>query len=180
MRRLQALSLALALAPVLLVGPAAAQDSRSEAPTRELVSLLDKQKLDAIAARIGEEEFAAALYIPGVQLLVVSAKYTAPALLNEKIINRNYRDVYLDLSAASVPESKLFIEDMRADGLHPRRKGDDPFDIVTRGTNAPFLLDGETKAKKISEAQYERTFAEADAEYERIIQALLTEIRKTS
>lgn len=165
---------------MLLTGPVVAQDSRSEAPTRELVSLLDKQKLDAIAARLGEEEFAAALYVPGVQLLVVAAKYSAPALLNEKIINRQYRDVYLDLSSASVPESKLFIEDMRADGLHPRRRGDSPFDIVTKGTGAPFMLDGDAKAKKISEEQYERTFAEYDAEYVRIIQALLEEIRKTS
>jgi hypothetical protein len=180
MRRLQALSLTLALAPVLLAGPAAAQDSRSEAPVRELVSLLEKQKLDAIAARLGEEEFAAALFIPGVQLLVVSAKYSAPVLLNEKILNRNYRDVYLDLASASVPDSKLFIEDMRADGLHPDRDGDDPFDIVTRGTGAPFLLDGEPRRRRVSEDEYMKVFAQADADYERIIQALLAEARKGS
>ena len=100
---------------------AAPQESnKTQALAKQLTDILQTQKLDAIAAKTGEDHFAAILFIPGVQMLVVSARYAAPALLNEKIIGRQYRDVYLDLASASVPDSKLFIEDMQADGLAAR------------------------------------------------------------
>jgi len=62
--------------------------------------------------------FVAALYFPGIQLLVVSGKYTVPQLLTERVNKKEYRDVYLDLNGASVAESKVFIEDPGADGFN--------------------------------------------------------------
>ncbi len=181
MTRLLALPITFTLLAGLLVSPSVAQDqSRTPTLARELAELLQTQKLDSMATQLGEDQFAAVLFFPGVQMLVVSARYTAPVLLKEKIIGRNYRDVYLDLASASIPDSKLFIEDMRADGLQPRRQGDDPFDIVTRGTGAGFAFDGDHRKKKISEEEYDKAYATADADYEKILNALLAEARKAS
>ncbi len=83
------------------------------------------RKLDAIAAADPSEPgaFVAALYIQGSQLLVVSAKYAAPPLLTAKIKAKEYRDVYIDLSSASVAGSKVFVIDQNCDGLAPKPDG---------------------------------------------------------
>jgi hypothetical protein len=173
--------------PTLLLGAllgvsapaqAQAQEARSVAQTRELVELLEAQKLDAVAAKLGDEEFAAILYIPGVQILAVSARYGAPSLLDDKIARRTYRDVYLDLASASIPESKVFIEDMNADGLRPDRSGSDPFDLYTKGTAASVMFDGDYRDRGLDEAAYQNAFQAAEAAYERMLSALIEELRK--
>ena len=167
------------VAALLQVCVAAAQESsKTQALAQELTELLQKQKLDSMAAKLGDDQFAAVLYIPGVQLLVVQARYTAPVLLNEKILLHNYRDAYMDLASASIPDSKLFIEDMLADGVRPRREGSIPFDIVTRGTGSSVQFDGDWKKKKLTEDEYMKTFADTEAAYERILTALVAEARK--
>jgi hypothetical protein len=165
---------------LLVTAPAAVAQSegRTQALAKELSDLLTTQKLDAIATRLTEDTFAAALFFPGVQTLVVSAKYAAPTLLVEKIVNRQYRDIYMDLAAASVPESKVMYEDSQCDGL--KRDGDGRFDIVTRGNGAAFILDGDHKKKKISEEEYARTYSEFEGDYEKILAALIAEARKSS
>lgn len=177
----RSLAALLALVSLLATAPTvSAQDARTTALAKELADLMTKQKLDAIGAKLSEDTFTAALFFPGVQLLVVSAKYAAPPLLNEKIVNRQYRDVYMDLAAASVPESKLMFEDMQSDGLRRERRGDEPFDIVTRGMGAGFQLDGDYKKKKISEEEYDRAFAGFETEYEKLLTALIAEAKKSS
>ncbi len=177
-RPLSALALLLAITTGLATPDAAAQPTRTQALARELTDLLQKQKLDAMAVKMGEDHFAAVLFIPGVQLLVVSAKYAAPVLLNERILTKQYKDAYLDLASASVPDSKLFIEDMQADGLKARRSGNEPFDVVTRGTTASFPLDGDHRKKKISEEEYDKAFADFEGAYEKILAALLEQAKK--
>ena len=82
-----ALLLACAVAPVAPL--TARQDTnRTQALAKELTDLMQQQKLDALAARLDEDRFAAVLFIPGVQLLVVSARYAAPVLLNERILTK--------------------------------------------------------------------------------------------
>lgn len=174
-------SLAAALTIVCaVIAPVAAQESRTVTLAQELVGLLEQRSLEAAAARLDDDEFTAVLYIPGVQILAVSAQYAAPALLHEKIVNQNYRDVYLDLASASVPETKVFIEDMDADGLRPDRRGDDPFDVYTMGTGAGVSFDGEYESRDVSQAQYLQTFSEAETAYERMLEALLAELKKSS
>ena len=75
-----------------------AQDAKSAAGARELAGLLAQKKLDAVAARdpAAPDAFVAALHFPG-QLLIISARYTAPPLLNEKLARREYRDVYIEI-----------------------------------------------------------------------------------
>ena len=172
-------ALILMLTPGLATLLAAPQESRkTQVLAKQLTTLMTTQKLDAIAARTGDDHFAAILFIPGVQMLVVSARYTAPALLNEKIVSRQYRDVYLDLASASVPDSKLFIEDMQGDGLRPDRDGEAPFDVVTKGTAPAFNCDGDHKKKKISEDEYLRSYADFEGAYEKILLALIEQAKK--
>ena len=73
------------------------------------------------------------LYFQGSQILVVSAKYAAPPLLVAKIKEQNYRDVYIDLSSASVAGSKVFVIDAGVDGLAPK-PGDNGADSYEHGT----------------------------------------------
>jgi hypothetical protein len=178
-RSLSSFALTLALA-VGTATPLAAPQSvgKTQALAKELTSLLQQQKLDAIAAHMGDDRFAAVLFFPDVQMLAVSARYVAPVLLNEKIITRQYREVYLDLASASVPDSKLFIEDMQGDGLRPRREDNTPFDIVTKGTAAAFALDGDHRKKKISEDEYLRTYGDFEGSYEKILIALIAQAKK--
>jgi hypothetical protein len=155
------------------------QESKTGPLAQELTTLLSSQKRDAVAARLGSEEFVAALYYPGTQLLVIKAKYAAPALIFEKIVSKNYKDAYLDLATASVPDTKIMVEDMKGDGLRVARVNkNDPFDIVTSGTQAAVQFDGEYKKRKMSQDDYLKAFAEADAAYERMLSALVAELKK--
>jgi hypothetical protein len=160
--------------------PGDAQDGKSIALAKELTAALDGAKLDSMAAReMGTEDgFVAALYYPGSQLLVIAATYTAPALLKEKIVLKQYKDVYLDLNAATAPASRRVIEDLKADGLFAMRPSPrDPFDFYTKGTSARVPFDGDWKKRKISQDEYMKAFAEADAEYARMLQSLLAEAK---
>lgn len=168
----------LTLAAVLLLRPsAAAQDSRTVALARELTGMLEGAKLDSIATRQAgsDDVFVAALFFPG-QLLVVSSKYAVPALMNERIAQRNYRDAYIDLNVAVDPATKVFIEDMGADGIRARRT-ETSFDIYSKGeTRFPF--DGDWKKRKLTEDAYMATFSEADTHYTRMLESLIAELKK--
>jgi hypothetical protein len=161
---------------------AAAQDGKTIALTKELTSLLDRGKLDSVAARVqgSEDAFVAALYFPGSQLLVVSAKYAAPSLLREKIILKKYRDVYLDLNSATDPATRTVVEDLAADGLHAQREAGDPFDFYTKGTNPRVPFDGQWKKHKLSEEEYMKAFSEADADYARMLEALISQLKQSA
>jgi hypothetical protein len=161
-----------------LAAPIFAQDASSAAPAKELSQLLADKKLDSIASRMasGSDEFAAALAFPG-QLMVVWAKTSAPALLNEKLLRREYRDVYVDLNSASIPESRHFVTDIGADGLKAKGVKNQPIDSHDVGTKT-MRFDGNWKAGKMSEQEYMAAYAQADAAYTAALQSLLAEIKK--
>ena len=166
------------LALTLFVAVAAsAQDAKSVAAAKQLGATLDRLKLDSIATADPAEPgtFVAALYFQGAQLLVVSAKYSAPALLVDKLAKKDYRDVYIDLNAASVAGTKIFVMDQNADGL-VARPGDNAPDSWEQASKTT-AFDGDWKKAKISEDEYTKTFAAADEKYARIL-TLLTEHAK--
>ena len=113
----------------------------------------------AIAARdtADEDRFVAALSFPGT-LLIVSARYEVPLYVEQKIADGEYREVYIDLNAASIPQTKVLITDTGADGLS---SGDDSADMVDTGSG-PARYDGD---------------ADADAQYARMLRALIAEAR---
>ncbi len=161
------------------VTPIEAQESKSAALVKELTGLLQQQKLDSVAARhTSADHFVAALFFPG-QLLLVSARTTAPAVVNEKLIRREYRDIYIDLNSASIPESRVMISDGGADGLRPRREENQPFDTHD-GDGKSIRFDGNWREDRMSEKDYMASFAAAEEAYVAAITALLTELKKTS
>jgi hypothetical protein len=177
-----ALSGSLAAALVLsLASTAAAQDAKSVALAKQLSAALDAAKLDTIAARdpSNPDTFVAALYFPGAQLLVVSAKYAAPQLLDARLSKKEYRDTYIDLSSASIPETKVFVQDAGADGLRAKRDEGQPFDIVET-SGKPVMFDGDWKKQKMSEQDYMKAFTAADDRYAEMLTALLAQLKKTS
>ena len=115
-------SLVLAAAMASAASPVLAQDSKSAGAAQELARVLGEKKMDAVSARDPDnpDQFIAALAFPG-QLIVISAKYPAPPLLNEKIAQNNHRDTYIELNSASVPESRVVITDLGADGLKAKK-----------------------------------------------------------
>jgi len=173
-------SLVVALAAVAASAPPVfAQEPKSAANAKELVTLLAGKKMDAVAVRAPEsaDTFLAALVFPA-QIIVVSAKYAAPPLLNEKLARREYRDVYIELNSASVLETRLIITDLGADGVRVKRaKRDDPFDSRELAGKA-FNLDGNWREDKMSEADYMKLHAETDEQYTQILAALLGEAKK--
>lgn len=176
-------SIILATVVVCLAAPCAAlgagQDSKSAAVAKELVQTLDAAKLDSMAAPdpATPGTFIAVLYIPGTQLLVVSAKYAAPQLLTDKITSKDYRDVYVDLQSASVRGSKVFVTDQGADGLVAKPSGDnaaDSWDVGDKSVN----FDGDWKKAKVTEADYTKTFNDADDRYAKILSMLVAQAKK--
>jgi len=176
-RRVASLALSLALASGSL--SLAAAQSKSAAAAKQLTDVLDRLKLDAIAAPDPSDPgaFVAALYFQGGQLLVVSAKYSAPTLITAKLAKKDYRDVYIDLNAASVAGSKIFVMDQTCDGL-VAKPGDNAPDTWEEGPKTT-VFDGDWKKAKISEDEYTKAFAGADDRYARILTLLTEQARKS-
>ena len=166
---------------LVLSPPAWAQESKSAALAKQLSATLDAAKLDSIAARDPSEPdvFCAALYFGGQQLLVVSAKYSIPQYLLERLAKKEYRDVYLDLNGAAVPNTKIFIQDGAADGLKLKNAGNQAADSFEAG-GKELVFDGDLKKHKVSEQDYQKAFADADEKYSQILTALLSQVKKTS
>jgi hypothetical protein len=159
--------------------PVWAQEPKSAAGARELAQLLGSLKLDAIAVRLpnSADEFASAMVFPG-QLMVVWAKTVAPERMNERIIKKEYKEVYADLNSASIPESRHFVMDLGADGLRskPAIKGgaSDTHDLDKKSMR----FDGSWKEDKMSEGDYMKAFADADAAYAAAAEALVAALKK--
>ena len=94
--------------------PAAA----SAAKVKELVALMQSKKLEAVAAKdpTGSGRFVAALHIPSVQLLVVSAAYSMPGEMDSRLYYKDFMSAYVDLNTSVHSSDKTFIEDALCDG----------------------------------------------------------------
>jgi hypothetical protein len=172
--------LSLAAGAVIAV-PVWAQEPKSAAPVKELAELLSSRKIDSIAARMpdSKEEFVGALTFPG-QLMVVWAKTSAPSVVNEKLIKKEYREVYIDLNSASIIDTRHFVTDLGPNGLRSRpenRQG--PADTHDLGTKS-MRFDGNWREDKMSEDEYMKAYAAADEAYVRAVQALIDELKKGS
>jgi hypothetical protein len=164
------------LAAVLaLVGGSSAHvaEGQSRAAAKRLGDVLDRQKLDSIAAPDPDrpDTFIAALYFPGAQLLVVSAQYAVPQLLQTRLANREYRDVYIDLNSASVTGTKIFVMDQGADGLVARPDESQGADTWEQG-NKTMTFDGDWRSASMSEQDYMQAFEAADQQYARLLTLL--------
>ena len=154
-----------------------AQESGSVPLAQQVVELMEQAQLQSVAAKdpADADRFVAALFFPGT-LLVMSARYAVPVYLEEKLADKQYREVYIDLNSASIPESRVFVTDSNANGLQARRTGDNLFDSYD-GSGRQVRFDGDWANQQMSQDDYMKIFTTADNVYARMLRALLTEIR---
>jgi hypothetical protein len=171
-------ALVAAIAFVLVPSLARAQESKSAEVVKQLTQLLEQKKIEAVAAPDAQNpgSFLAALYFPGTQLILVSAKYASPPLLTELLARKDYKAVYAELVSASVPASKVFISDIYADGLLIKPSGSNPPDSVENGSTQT-TFDGAWKKAKLTEADYMKIYADAEALYTRALQGLINHLK---
>jgi hypothetical protein len=164
---------------VLIPGRSAAQESKSAELATQLAQAMQEASLTAVAAKDnagGDDRYVAAMYFPGSQLLAVSARYSVPVLLDEKLAEDEYMDVYIDLNSASIPDSKEFVSDLLADGLHARPSEGEPFDTFEKmGVLRTFNRDWQSQG--LSEEAYMQEFQEADEGYAHMLEILLAQLK---
>jgi hypothetical protein len=166
----------LAMLSASVVGQA--EESRQTAA--RLIQLLQSRGLDAVAARdpAAPDRFIAALHVPGDQLLVVAGHHPTPALLDHRLQQRAFRELYLDLQATPTPAGKLFVMDAKGDGLQVSRERGEAFDIVYENGTKSTAFDGDWKGQKLTESEYRRQFAALDQRYAHMLAALVAALEK--
>src|ERR1700680_3454586 len=170
------------VAVVVVFGGLAAegQELQSRRTAGELTALLQQQHLNAVAAKdpTAPDRYVAALFFPDVQLLVVSARYPAPALLQQQLDQKQYQEVYAALQGAGIPDSKRFVQDLKADGLHA--KPADAVDIVYEHVTDQMIFDGNPGSHKMTEKAYTEKLVRTDSEYSRVLALLVDQIKGAS
>jgi hypothetical protein len=162
----------------LAATPVAAQSSPSATLAEDLSKKMTAGKLTYLAApdSSAPDRFVGVFHIPQIELRLVAGQYTAPALMNESILKQAWQDAYVELSSASVPNTRIVIDDLQANGLKANpAKGGAPDAFVNGNKRVDF--NGEWNAQKITEAQYREAFVKAEAEYVRALQLLLAQIK---
>lgn len=158
---------------------AQAPASKSAPLANELVKLLDSMKLDSVAGSRSTDEYVAAMYFPGSQLVVVKAKTTVPDRMKYLILQKSYKDLYVELNGAVDQTSKTFISDLGANGLQFKREKNQPFDSVD-AVGKTTAFDGDWRKAKLSEQEYTKIYTAHDEDYSQTLQALLDTLKKPS
>jgi hypothetical protein len=157
------------------------QESTSHAVVARLTAFLISHGLDSLAAedRSRPGVIVAVLHIPKSQLLVIEGRCSAVDALRARLATKAYRDVYSDLQGCATADSRLFIQDLGADGVlfEPREDGA-PFDIVYEKMTRQTRFDGNFKAQQLSEQEYRQRFQTIDAEYSRLVSLLLEGVER--
>jgi hypothetical protein len=175
-RRSQRLLLAGIVALLAMPPSLAAQDQQSGALVTNLAALMTARHLDSVAAQDPEapDRFIAALLMPGVQLLIVSAQYPVPGELQTQLAQQKYRDVYAALHQPSARQTRFFLMDVGCDGL--RRDGEEVDVLYERGT-IQTLFDGKWKKQGLSEAVYTQRAQDAETRYSRLLSILTSTLQ---
>jgi hypothetical protein len=157
----------------------AGQEPKSPALARELGRLMAERKTTVIAAKDGTDgTFVAASFVPDVQLLVISARYSVPVILEGLLAQRKYAEIYAELNGASTAPTRLFIHDLGADGLLSEPRADGRFDIVYERAVKTTKFDGDWKAENLTEAQYRAAYQKFDGRYVQILKLLIAEMKR--
>lgn len=164
------------LAAILIshaVLPAAAdQELRSSGLTKELAGLMTARQMDAVAAADPQTpgRFVAAMFFPGVQMLVIAARHPAPTQVQPYLDYKRYGDVYALLQEPSLNDSKVFIQDLGCDGLQAQ---DGTADVMYERGTTQTLFDANWKKRGISETVFQQKLHDADTEYSRMLSVLI-------
>ena len=168
---------------VAVAAPARAENAKSSKSSVQAAALakqLAEAKLQYIATKDPTDpgRFVAAMHLPGAQLMIVSARYGAPALLNEKVLLGKFQDAYIDLNSASEAATRVIVEDLRADGF-ALAKGKDMLRDSFEANGKRVVFDFDWRKQKLTEAEYFSTLEAADTQYARMLALLIAEAQKT-
>ena len=168
---------------VAVAAPARAENAKSSKSSVQAAALakqLAEAKLQYIATKDPSDpgRFVAAMHLPGAQLMIVSARYGAPALLNEKVLLGKFQDAYIDLNSASEAATRIIVEDLRADGF-ALSKGKDTLRDSFESNGKRVVFDFDWRKQKLTEAEYFSTLEAADTQYARMLALLIAEAQKT-
>lgn len=167
-----------AVLSTLLVLPSGLHAQASSASlAQELVRQLEAGRLDSVAASTGSGEWVAALHLAGSELLVVQGRAGADLGLQGMAERRAYREIYIMLNSGAEPASKVLVSDVGSNGLRAARQGSEPPDTVERGERRR-SYDGNWARVGLSEADYMNAYRADEAEYARMLQALLAAVRR--
>jgi hypothetical protein len=108
----------------------------------------------------------------------VSARYSVPAVLEEFLAQKKYVDVYTELNGGSTADTRLFIQDLGADGLLAEPRDDGRFDIVYEHVVKQTAFDGDWKKHGLREDQYRSAFLRMDTQYARMLSLLIAELKR--
>lgn len=146
---------------------------RSPTLARVFIETMSEHQLQAFAtaAPDGADRFVGALAYPGVQLLVMSARSTNAQEMQRLIAAGQYNDAYVLLNQASIADGRLFVQDMKADGLPI--DGNGAVDVVYRGDAERTMLDGEADKQGLSAQEYAEAIDSIDAAYSAALQELI-------
>lgn len=155
-----------------------AQEMRSAPLAKELTALMTAAKLDAMALQDPDapDRFVAVMLFPEVQLLMVSAAHPSADYVKWQIEQKQYPDAYASLQQSGLTNTRLFFQDLGADGLS--RPGTDNVDVMyERGVQT--LLNGNPENGGGSKGGYEKKLREADAQYSRLLQLAIDALRRS-
>jgi hypothetical protein len=152
--------------------------SASESVARELTATMEKRMMDSIAAADPADpgRLVAALLLSG-QLLVVSGHHAADAFMNDRLVRKQFRDIYITLSSSSIPETRFFVQDLGADGVHSAGA---PVDVVYLRVVEQLIFDGHPEKRKMNKRVYEEKFEQVDERYSQFLKLLLEAARGTA
>lgn len=156
-------------------------ESHSAPLVGELTKLLTSQHLESIASPdTMPDAYVGALYIPGSQLLVIRAKYTGKDRMEFYLLNKMYKEAYLDLNSASEASTRMLISDLGANGLQFKNEKDQPFDMVSHA-GKDMSFDGKWGGKENpSKEDYAKAFESTDEQYTQMLQVLISALKKNS
>ena len=185
-RRLLALSLALTVIAGVPLRAQAPGATESATKAKELAALLQAKKLESFATRDAMQpgRYVAAIVVPGVQLLVVSASYSRANDIEYSLYNKKFQDAYLDLKSGALSTDRFFVDDAMCDGL-VAVPGRNPLHDSVSMDGAKIVFDGDfvdpkkKNSKKVPEDVYRKNFATADMRYARVLDLLITELKRT-
>lgn len=178
--------IAVAAALLLLTTSAASAQNKNQVPesrsaqlAAELTQLMGAKNLDSIATS-DADHYVGALYMPGAQLIVVKATVPIKDRMSYLLYNKMYRDAYVDLNSTGDRSSRVLITDLGANGLQFRREKDQPFDIVDLGGKS-VAFDGKWGGRENpSREEYTKTYSTTDEQYSKMLEALITALKKSS
>jgi len=175
----------LTIAGAMVAGAGAqAPVSVSTDKAKELASLMAAQKLEAFAARDGEDtqRYVAVLVIPNVQLLMVSCKYTQKNDIEYSLYTKQYQTAYQDLRSGVFGSERFFVDDAQLNGLVAVPGKNPQHDAIAIEKDRHIIdgLFGDGKgrnAKNPLTDVYMKTFSDADARYARLLDVLIAQLK---